>query len=351
MKIIVPIIKNFTRYNNLKLAKGINLSLYTSVSKKDESGISSVSFGDRWFILPKGKAIFKTFDKGFYDNVRKNRIYNELLCSKLAKQVGIECAEYEPAFKKGSSTFTGLISYNILKQDELLIAGNVLIKKYIKIIKNIKDISFDEYQENSIEKYIKIFTMLKNNGQHINEKQIFEDLYKIVVFDALTFQTDRHNENVHFIYDKKMENYRVAPLIDNEFAFGVEYINNAMNDKYTFRNIIMQKFLDDYDMYAKLLYIKNNIQKKDKYKKQIEQIVKYSLKNEKLMEILIDISKKLDLDKAINELKKEGNVISSGYEEYIKNLFEYAKQSLKEAIVNLKNEESKNNNENANKEY
>ena len=59
------------------------------------------------------------------------------------------------------------------------------------------------------------------------------DIYRIAVFDTITMQTDRHINNIFFLIDKKTKEVKVAPLIDNEFAFFGQGIKKVIKDKQT----------------------------------------------------------------------------------------------------------------------
>ena len=53
-------LKNVGKYNKLK---PIDLDKFkTSNKSMSNTGISTESYGNVWFLLPKGRAIFKTYD-------------------------------------------------------------------------------------------------------------------------------------------------------------------------------------------------------------------------------------------------------------------------------------------------
>ena len=62
------ILKNKLKFKNIKLALGISLKevkLKPRKYYKKHSGVSIVKYGQNWFMLPGGRAIFKTFDSDY----------------------------------------------------------------------------------------------------------------------------------------------------------------------------------------------------------------------------------------------------------------------------------------------
>ena len=118
---------NIKKFGKASFPRGINLYGLPRIERHTGGRGSSLSrdFMDDWIEIPgKGLAIYKTYDspqhtKPRHKAIKNVRIYNELLCSKLADSVGIEHAIYECARYKKSD---GLITYNILKENEDLLA-------------------------------------------------------------------------------------------------------------------------------------------------------------------------------------------------------------------------------------
>ena len=208
------IVKNVWKYNQIVLARGLNLMRFSTTKRavvdENSTGVSTRDYGNVWFLIPKNgkkqKALFKSFSGKFANHVRNIRIYNELLCQELCKQLGISCAECERAEVKGRD---GLVSYNIIGKNQRLIS----LFKFVARTKG-------EFSE-SLKDLSEVIDYYIGKGYYIDKKQMLVDLYKIIVFDALTFQTDRHSANVNLLYDKSSNSFRVAPLFDNEFAFGL----------------------------------------------------------------------------------------------------------------------------------
>ena len=201
------VLKNEYKYTeHLKLAKGLIIDQASTEHRDNlDVGISSRNFGKNWYILPKGKAIFKTYDSyKKFENIKQIRIINELLCYELAKQVNIPCAEYELAT---NNNVTGLVTYKITNDNEILVKGQDFL------------LFANGEAHNDMISYSRACKYYKELGFKIDRKKIMLDLYKIAVFDALTLQTDRHMNNICFIKNTKDDTIRVSPIIDNELAF------------------------------------------------------------------------------------------------------------------------------------
>ena len=116
MILTAPLLKNIKKYNRIRLAKGLILDSFGTKVRQGTYGVSSSRHGDTWYMLNKGRAIFKTYKsdltEGFFDSVQKLRMVNELICYELSKQVGVLCAEYELANYKGEQ---GIVTYDVAK--------------------------------------------------------------------------------------------------------------------------------------------------------------------------------------------------------------------------------------------
>ena len=230
---------------------------------------------NKWFNLKKGKAIFKTFDT--QEQTKNNRIVNELICQELAKQVGLSCAEYELANLDGE---TGLVSYNVAKNNKKLING-VELCFYAGL----------KYCNNCIYEYKEAAKIFAQKNSDVNVRQIVLDLYKIAVFDCLTMQTDRHDKNLFFITDSK-HNLKVAPLIDNELAF-----KGNMLYYYTILKSISKENIMDIELECEnVLYIKE--QNSMSYANYVKEVVSFAKKNKAAKEVLDFYLTNLNIKKA-----------------------------------------------------
>lgn len=311
------ILKNINKFDNLYLAKGIDLLKFRYFKRKDFSfGISTSKYSDKWFNLPKGAAIFKTFDDNEFIESKNYRMINELVCNKLANQLNIPCAEYEPATYEED---TGLVTYNVAKHHEKLINSGELYRY------NIKENSYEEF-DNLIDYY------KDRDIYNINKKQVMLDIYKIMVFDALTMQQDRHLYNIHFIIDKLDNSLKVAPLIDNEFAFSGKTFNSFLKYEREMNQTYMVKtaYKDAFTIAAK------NYEKKFAldidYVKNVENLVKMAKDNEVRKKILLDYVNNFDINSAIFKVELMGNDIPSAYKQYMRDLVDISKTVFKKFI-------------------
>ncbi|MBE7074601.1 MAG: hypothetical protein E7376_01295 [Clostridiales bacterium] len=312
------IIKNVHKFNNIKLAKGIELELYTTQERSTETvgttGVSTESYGGKWFITPKGRALFKSFDTRYGEEIWKIRIYNELLCQELCRQVGIRCAQYERATFEG---LDGLVTYDIAKDCEL-----INIENFIYEINNELDINLLSCSE-VIDEY-----MLK--GYNINKRQVMTDLYKIIVFDTLTMQTDRNIYNINLLYDEVANRITVAPLIDNEFAFCGERLmawlleENTEIENTDYDNVVLQHsreskiFTFDEGYYSSNKQFDNNI----------ENLTFYAKKHPAFKNALEQIVKNINPKLAIEKLKLSGVKASKEYEEFVCKIVQLSKEKI-----------------------
>lgn len=139
------LIKNIGKYPDIKLATGLDLKTFSRtkryISVYGGSGVSTEDYAGAWFLIDKNgtkqKAIFKTYNSWFAENLRTNRMFNELLCEQLCNQIDLPCAKYESAHIKDQD---GLVSYNILGENERLVTFAQFLK-YEPTEINLKEIS------------------------------------------------------------------------------------------------------------------------------------------------------------------------------------------------------------------
>lgn len=121
-----------------------------------------------------------------YKKGSQNEIYSELLCSKLAKKLNIPTAEYEYA---NDVIITKNFAVDVNYEPVLAIAGD--------------DDSYDN-----------VFNCLDNLSSDLAKSFI-----KLIWFDSLVNNVDRHNENCGFLRDRKTGKIiSLAPNFDNNLA-------------------------------------------------------------------------------------------------------------------------------------
>jgi len=329
-----PIIKNIEKFNNIKLCNPKKLEGYlTEVRGRGSyTGESTKSFGDKWFIVDGKKAIFKTYDSDYMRRIKNVRMFNELLCQKLCEQAGIECAKYEYA---SLNNRTGLISYNFCNEDEEVCSLNYLHE-------NIKDKEDDSFIVTNISDCLKTLKIYESKGYSFDKQGVVKDLYKLIVFDTLTMQTDRNRTNINFIKNNQTKELRVAPVFDNEYAFCGEMIDRMLtsieNKNEYFEDFTYSELPSMYSIYARSFELDNKNYLKTNFFEKINLITSYANKNEELSKELNNIMEKLDIDKAIKDLKKQYNKngekleISEDYEQFICTIMAITKSQVAKSM-------------------
>ena len=154
--------------------------------------------------------------------------WGDLIVMELAKEVGIDCAIYRPAVFNGE---TGFITESFLKNNEKLINAKELMDLEIKnnfsdkITNKIKKLCSqsnsrwrpDIYM--SFNNYVDMIEIIDTNIflSDLEKERIKISLKKLLCFDLITLQSDRHPENYGII--KKDNGYEFSPLYDNDASF------------------------------------------------------------------------------------------------------------------------------------
>jgi len=169
----------------------------------------------KWFNTSDGKVMFKA-NSGFNMYAQ----YSELICCELAKQVGLEAAEYDLAIH---NVQLGVITKNFCKPGEEVLTINELIGEEQNGGRALDNIDIDF-----------VFTALiqKLYDDGYDEKTADEcilQLRKQMIFDIFVIETDRHTENLSFIIGKDEitgnPTIRLAPMYDTETALVLDDIN------------------------------------------------------------------------------------------------------------------------------
>ena len=129
-----------------------------------------------------------------------NRIYNELIAQELAKDYGIDNAEYDLFYYNGNF---GTMSLDINKPGTILHPMN----EYI----NIRD--------NNLESIWNTFSMLFDTTTVI---KLMDKIVDVFLFDVLIGNIDRHNDNLALI--ESINGYSFGTLFDNENMLSSESI-------------------------------------------------------------------------------------------------------------------------------
>mgnify|MGYP002543742891 CR=1 FL=1 len=210
------------------------------IEDKESGRFGSGASEKIWLINPETneKALFK-FPK--VKDKEKGIITGEYWAEKLATEIGklidVECARVDIGTYKGR---IGSMSYNIIKIGDEFIEGiNYIQTKYPYYQ---KEQLFDEY---SGEKYT--VQMIKNSLSE--DMSLLEDIFNMIIFDALIGNSDRHHSNWGILFEYNHNslspNYKLAPLYDNGSSL-CSYINeddieNIFTDKLRFESVINTK--------------------------------------------------------------------------------------------------------------
>ncbi len=312
------LLKNKGKYKTLKLAKGIDIKHLKKIKRYNYTeGISTIGYGDTWFVTKYGKGLFKSY-KHYDFNVSKDlRIISELLYNEVAKQVGVKVAEYKPA---NINKDVGLISIDVAKNGEKLIELSELFGK---------DLVIDNFE--TFYRALSVYRVDYN----FNEKEIYFDLFKMMILDELTFQEDRHNSNIHFLLTKD-NTIKLSPIIDNEFAFGVKTINKFHN--FGSEQMRTQDFLKThagymmFPVYDRTTYLSTDV----RYKENLKHLLQMSYGRKEYEEFVIKCLNNINIESAINNVEQLGYKISADYKKYLKDITDLSKQIFVSTIKETK---------------
>ena len=313
------ILKNKNTFGRMKLANKIFLTKKVE-SRNGENGISTEKFGKQWFITPKGKALFKTYGLE-YSAIGYLRLENELISSYIAKQLGLSVAEYEPAQYQ---IFEGLATYDYQKEGDRVIDAHKLLK-----MANCQTENLVEFME-------AVKTINKQGNYKIDVQKMESDMFKMIVFDSLTFQEDRGLQNILFLLNENNKTIRMAPITDNEFAFGGFQGNVLFNEKGIDREFFLKNHSHNILFTIKPMEY-NGV--KSKYVKVAQDIVEYASKRPELKEFLKTALSTLNYKQAIQRINATGNIVPNDYELVLLEYEKLAKDVYKKAIQKFKSQE------------
>ncbi len=159
-----------------------------------------------WIKINGGKVLVKTNVDG-----QQNSEYSELISCELAKQAGLETAEYDMVRYKGEQ---GLITKHVCKEGEEIITLHELIGSGPDV---------PGYEDTIDIKHVFNSLPAKLKEQGFSEQDIDEcmlSLRKQLLFDLTVMEADRHLENISVIFSKVdgKQTVRLAPMYDTEAA-------------------------------------------------------------------------------------------------------------------------------------
>lgn len=197
---VMGLLKNRSKYKKLKQKYIDNLRSDFRINRSYKSPHFKLFYNGKYIY-------FKTQES---EDLR----YNELICNEIAKRMKINCVEYDLAeLKHDNITYKGLVSNNFVNNNQSFVACATYSfganDGLCGIIRNLEKFK-------------------KQNECNLDTEEIEFDLFKMIVFDYLTCQSDRHDCNFGFILDNNgdIPTLKVAPLFDNELSFGFTSIKN-----------------------------------------------------------------------------------------------------------------------------
>ena len=335
---------------------GYNEDFYNNYFIERESeGINTLF----WLIDNDKKFLFKRV------NAFDLNKWGDLIVMELAKEVGIDCAIYRPAVFNGE---TGFITESFLKNNEKLINAKELMDLEIKnnfsdkITNKIKKLCSqsnsrwrpDIYM--SLNNYVDMIEIIDTNIflSDLEKERIKISLKKLLCFDLITLQSDRHPENYGII--KKDNGYEFSPLYDNDASFCLgsknilkkieKYIYDVPRAK-NYREDILEMYHNfnsafsyrDND-YLTGKYGENKIVINKKIRASVDDII--SLGDYEVKFILIQMCNKLSVDnlnRIINDLENKYKCkMDDNLRYYITNIYKnnliYIKNKIKEMESN-----------------
>lgn len=208
----------FIDYGKFEEEKGKNLEVL-------EEDRGSGARDKKWVTFEDSRVLLR--DDQFEKDGSKYTTYQELIFEELAKQVNVPTAHYD-LIKRGDKK--GVMSYNIVDSKE-----NKGLSMY-----SLADLMAEigcgdqKFTYNITDAY----SAIKNYCQKSNvDKEQYADALvdftKMEVLDLFLSSTDRHPENISFLYgvDEKTKKpiFKFAPLYDNELSCGSDLIEQEMD--------------------------------------------------------------------------------------------------------------------------
>ena len=158
---------------------------------------------------------------------------SEKLCYEIANVLEYPCARIELA--RDEEGFLGVLNYDFVINPT---------------VEHIDIVSFINSQNQNREEYYTI-SNIKKILDGLN-KELFLGFIRIMIFDALVGETDRHEENWGLTYTK--EHYSISPLYDN----GCSLINKFLNEEYARKYYQNDELFDSYIKKSKTFIYKED---------------------------------------------------------------------------------------------
>lgn len=173
----------------------------------------------KWLLFDDTKILVR--NENLHDEGVLYTTYQELVFEELAKQVDFPCAHYDIGTRGDKKC---VFSYNILDSEENKGLSMMSLSDLLDQLEHTDDYS---HSYNVIDAFKAIANHCKCEGISKEDQQrVLIDFSKMQVLDTFLSSTDRHCENISFIYgnDEKTGKkiFRLAPVYDNELSCGSE---------------------------------------------------------------------------------------------------------------------------------
>ena len=141
----------------------------------------------------------------------KNCLINELICEEVAKYLRVQTVDSFPAtYDTKNIVLLSKIFTNKNQKIGYITDFNVHFSKDVENLKDLSCYSLDKKEYITLNKKCK--------------EKLIKDLKKMIICDFITCQTDRHENNFSFSFDKK--NVQLLPLFDYELSFFTKFREN-----------------------------------------------------------------------------------------------------------------------------
>lgn len=232
------------------------------------------------------KAFFKYEGNGYL----VSEACSEKMCYEIAKILGYPCAKIELA--KDNNGVLGILNYLFIE------IGNV---------EHMDAVSYLNIYNNQRPTFYTISNIKKTLDEL--DKKLFIDFIKIMIFDALVGEQDRHEENWGII--KIGDKYKISPLYDN----GDSLLRNFKDPTYAEKYYSGEKSFDSYINKSKAIIYREDNKKQYKH----FDLIKYLNYNYRdiVQKEIINLNKLTDevIEKIVNRIPNE--LLTKIHKEYI----------------------------------
>ena len=285
---------------------------------KQEIMIGSGKGKKVWLINPKNpdkqgwfKYVKKTLRKnpdGSYSECNSYENFSEKLAELIANTIGMKNAHIDLGIYENE---IGCFSYNINKPMEEIVS--LITKKYPKYNEKLL---YDEQN--------KIYYSIQMILSSLNNKKLEKDFFKILIFDYIIGNSDRHSNN-RAIVRKDKDEFEIGPLYDNGSSL-CAYVYEGDIEKYFQKDKLKMNSLVRTKSKSMI-----KIDEKDKKKPTHLEVIKYLHKNfyDETNEFVNTVINKLDENK-IENLVEQVNEMSYNRKRLLKKYLKLKIEDLKE---------------------